>query len=184
MRYWTLKGFTEKYVAKISQKGKTSINKLAYEFSHSNEKLKEPLLLYAMLSCNSESLQRFLTKNPLLAREFMTYFKDSYFEGTLENQLKDGNLPIEYKNIYTAYIKEKNKYKGSVNTKLLMKNYIEAYKKQLGITNYRIYTDLKINGGNFNDFMKNNAMDKLSLSDAKRVVEYLKSKINARKKTD
>lgn len=177
MRYLTLKGFLANYLSYVSEKGDRSVTKLSKELFGGNTKLKEPLMIYAMLTQKKESLQKLLTKNPLLAKEFLQHFSNLYFEKNIEEALseKPSSLPKQYTDLYERFLKARNKIKTEDKTKLLLRSYIEMYKKQYGITNYRIYTDLKLNGGNFNDFMKNGNMDKLSLEDVKWTVEYLKT---------
>ena len=59
--------------------------------------------------------------------------------------------------------------------KELMIERIVKLKEQKNISNYRIYTDLKINAGNFNDFIKNRNLNKLSLNKSRDVFNYLQS---------
>jgi hypothetical protein len=49
---------------------------------------------------------------------------------------------------------------------------VNDYKKLKNITNYRIYTDLKLNHGNINSWLKNGDCDKVSLETARRVLKY------------
>ena len=41
------------------------------------------------------------------------------------------------------------------------------------VSKYRVYKDLKLNPGNFNDFLKNNNLDKLSFKNCKKAYDYV-----------
>ena len=57
--------------------------------------------------------------------------------------------------------------------KSLILDKIIKLQKEKHITNYRIYKDLKINPGNFNSFIKNRNLNKLSLNKSREVYNYL-----------
>ena len=57
-------------------------------------------------------------------------------------------------------------------TKSLARDNILKTMKEKGITNYRIYTDLKANPGNVNDYLKNNTTKKVSLKLVKMIHNY------------
>lgn len=59
--------------------------------------------------------------------------------------------------------------------KALMLDKIIALKTQKSVSNYRIYTDLKINAGNFNDFVKNRNLNRLSTDKRREVYNYLQA---------
>lgn len=59
-----------------------------------------------------------------------------------------------------------NKKKREDRTKLLMLKKIKQMQQDKHISNYRIYTDLKLNAGNINDYLTNGRADKLSLKTA------------------
>ena len=50
---------------------------------------------------------------------------------------------------------------------------IDLQKKKL--TNYRLYTDLKLNPGNVNAWLKHNDSSKMSLDCARQIYKYAKS---------
>ena len=61
------------------------------------------------------------------------------------------------------------------NIKKLMLDKIIRLKSEKNISNYRIYTDLKLNPGNFNSFIKNRNIKKLSLSNTRETLNYLEA---------
>ena len=52
---------------------------------------------------------------------------------------------------------------------------IKEIMKAKGITNYRIYTDLLLNPGNTNDFIKNEVLEKMSIRNVQMIMEYCKN---------
>ena len=61
------------------------------------------------------------------------------------------------------------------NIKKLMLDKIIRLKSEKNISNYRIYTDLRLNPGNFNAFIKNRNIKKLSLSNTRETLNYLEA---------
>lgn len=59
--------------------------------------------------------------------------------------------------------------------KALMIDKIIKLKETKHISNYRIYTELGINAGNFNDFVKNRNLTRLSLNKSREVYNYLQN---------
>jgi hypothetical protein len=59
--------------------------------------------------------------------------------------------------------------------KLNLYEEIQDFKAQKKISNYRIYTDLHLNPGNTNDFLKNKRIDKLSEENVNRIYTYCRS---------
>ena len=58
-------------------------------------------------------------------------------------------------------------------TKSLMRDRIIALQQERSITNYRLYTDLNLNPGNLNAWLKHGDSSKISLANARRVMHYL-----------
>lgn len=71
-----------------------------------------------------------------------------------------------FKYTYNSYLVLANKKKREDRTKLLMLKKIKQMQQDKHISNYRIYTDLKLNAGNINDYLTNGRADKLSLKTA------------------
>ena len=56
-----------------------------------------------------------------------------------------------------------------------MKRKIALLQIEKQITDYRLYTDLHLNAGNFNAFMKHDCLDKLSLENTRKVLMHLEN---------
>lgn len=72
---------------------------------------------------------------------------------------------------YEAY--QSTEYFSIKKQKKLFREQILRLQKLHQVTNYRLYTDLNLNHGNINDFLKNNRLEKLSLKNTKRMLKYL-----------
>ncbi len=71
--------------------------------------------------------------------------------------------------LYTSYYEDV--YKKEIKKKeYLSELHIIMQKK--GISNYRVYTDLNLNPGNANDFLRNGSLKKMSYQNVKRILEY------------
>ena len=57
---------------------------------------------------------------------------------------------------------------------LIHRRVLELHKKKK-LTNYRLYTDLKLNPGNVNAWLKHNDFSKMSLDCARQIYKYVKS---------
>ena len=54
-----------------------------------------------------------------------------------------------------------------------MRRRIVQLQKEKGVSTYRLYTDLSLNPGNLNAFLKHGDCSKVSLSTARRAVQHL-----------
>jgi len=147
VRPLTLKGFLKRYLQELSEAktiGIFTLAKLAYK---DNPRLRYPLYLYAR---ESGKLKIFNSARKLYPFEVANDGK------TLQT--------FEY---------YQNKAENDNHTKLLMYNRIIALQKQKNVSNYRIYTDLALNPGNANAFLKYGDISKCGLSLARHILDYL-----------
>ena len=92
------------------------------------------------------------------------------------NDLLDSNkssLKNEYIKVWKSYISKRNKLQSTNHTKQLILNKVIEYKELKNISNYRIYTDLNLNHGNINAWLKHGECDKVSLDTARKVLKYI-----------
>ena len=173
MRELTFTGFLKQYVCALSFANTSSLSKLAAEAASDNPRLREPLFLYALFS-GKEKVLLAATKLPELQIEYSNILK-CYNRQEMERSLQSGDplLPEEYAKVYRSYLCLKNKSKSDMHTKSLMRNRIIQLQRQKKITNYRLYTDLHLNQGNVNAYLKHGDCSKVSLETARRVVSYI-----------
>lgn len=163
MRILTLKGFLKKYIKSLSLSNTCNIAKLIKEVER-NPRIKEPLVLYAILSGVSETT---LSKNKMVYEEYMLVKErfDDY-----------DSISSKYNKVKMAYLFEKNKHLNDDDTKHRMRSKILELQQEKSVSNYRIYTDLHLNKGNTNSFIKNGNPRRLSLRNVRKIWKYLQDK--------
>ena len=171
MRELTFSGFLTEYVRSLSKAGTTSVFALAREAAGDNPRLREPLLLYA-LACG---------KKDLLLRAAKRFGLESFYESAfasignnpVETVLAESRLSKEYLKVWKSYLSKRNSHYTDDETKELMRSRIIRLQKERNVTNYRLYTDLKLNPGNLNAWLKHGDGNKISLDRARDVLRYL-----------
>ena len=175
MRELTFLGFLTEYVRSLSKAGTASIFALAKEASFDNPRLREPLLLYALASGKKDILLRAAKKFAL--EEFYAPALAVIGNNPVDTVLAESCLPKEYLKVWRSYLAKKDTYRTNDATKELMRNKILRLQKERNVTNYRIYTDLKMNPGNLNAWLKHGDNSKISLDSARSCLMYLSNNI-------
>jgi hypothetical protein len=173
VRELTFGGFLKQYVRALSLADTGNLYKLAAEAASANPRLREPLLLYALFS-GKEKILLTATKSPELRGEYVDIL-ERYDRQAMLQSLQSGEslLPERYERVYRSYFSVKNRSKNTAHTKALMRNRIMRLQREKNITNYRLYTDLRVNPGNMNAFIKHGNCSKVSLEIARRAITYL-----------
>lgn len=173
MRELTFKGFLARYVKQLSKANTNSFYKLAEEASGDNPRLKEPLLLFALYSAKQTVLLQ-ATKDQNLFAEYQRMV--SQYSAYQMTQMFEDNasvLPNEYHKVWRSFQSQKNRGQSDDHTKELMRLKVKRLQEHCGVSNYRIYTDLKLNPGNVNAWLKHGAADKVSLETARTIWHYV-----------
>lgn len=175
MRELTFKGFLAQYVRDLSEAGTNSLYKLAREADKTNARLVEPLFLYALTSGKQEVLLRAVRGNRLYDH-YCTMLETCTAE-TLTETFQKGTAQLEegYVKVWKSYLRCKNRGQGEEHTKELMRQKVLRIQEKKGISNYRIYTDLKLNPGNFNAWLKHGCGNKVSLETARKALHYVET---------
>ena len=172
MRELTFKGFLTQYVKQLSKSDTNSLYKLAAEAGSDNPRLREPLLLYALYS-GKQSVLLQAAKDPELHREYQKMLEYNTEEMTQLLESASSALPAEYHKVWRSFQSQKNRGQADDHTKELMRQKVRRLQDQCGVSNYRIYTDLKLNPGNVNAWLKHGVADKVSLDTARRTLRYV-----------
>lgn len=173
MRELTFKGFLAQYVKRLSKSNTNSLYKLAKEASSDNLRLKEPLLLFALYSGKQIVLLQ-ATKDQNLLAEYQQMV--SLYSVDQMTQLLEENasvLPNEYHKVWRSFQSQKNRGQSDDHTKELMRLKVKRLQERCGVSNYRIYTDLNLNPGNVNAWLKHGVADKVSLETARKTLRYV-----------
>ena len=166
MRQLTLLGFLSKYVKSLSECNSLNIHKLINEVYGGNYRLREPLFLYCFYNDKSDILLKYLNDTD---KE-----KYTFIVTLLKSNLID-DLPVDFAKVLNSYKRKVSMKDNDDNIKRLMFDKIIILKEHKKVTNYRIYKDLNINAGNFNDFIKNRKLSRLSLDKSREVYNYLQN---------
>lgn len=133
-------------------------------------------MLYAVYSQKQDALLQ-ATKEPALHSEYrrlvMRYTAD---EMTQLLEQASPQVPAEYHKVWRSYMNRKNRGRADDYTKELMRQKVKRLQEKNGVTNYRIYTDLKLNPGNLNAWLKHGDSDKVSLDTARRTLRYVENR--------
>ena len=173
MRELTFRGFLTQYVKQLSAQETNSLYKLAAEVSKSNARLREPLLLYAVYSEKQDVLLH-ATKDPAMYETYQVIVS-RYDANAMTALLETSSsaLPTEYHKVWRSFQSQKNRGQSDDHTKELMRIKVKRLQERCGVSNYRIYTDLNLNPGNVNAWLKHGVADKVSLETARRALRYV-----------
>ena len=175
MRELTFKGFLRQYVYSLSSSETYGLYKLAKEAATSNPRLREPLFLYALFYDKSDVLLQ-ATKNVSLKNEYSNLL-NKYDKNSMEKALigSSKDLPERYLRVYISYTRLMMRKNNKNHMKNLLYKRIKSLQKEKNISNYRLYTDLKLNPSNINSFLKNGNMKKVSQETADKIMSYLEA---------
>ena len=171
MRELTFKGFLSSYIKQLSKNDTVDLQILAREAITDNPRLKAPLLLYAIENEKIHTLRETISKEERAAE--IIHMLDTLSEQNIRNELEEGKLPEEYQKVWNSYMVRKNAPKREEELKEKMRKKIVALQQQKNCTNYRIYTDLKLNPGNINSWLKNGNSAKVSFKTAEKILDYV-----------
>ncbi len=174
MRELTFRGYLSQYVKQLSKHSATDMVSLTAEAAEENPRLREPLTLYALFSDKRHTFMKAAEKSEPL-RAYAALLHRYTAEEVLE--LLSGNSPQlsdAFHKVWRSYQTRKNRNSADNHSKSLMRSRILTLQTENRISNYRIYTDLKLNPGNVNAWLKHGAAGKISLNNARRVLQYVR----------
>ena len=173
MRQLTFGGFLSRYVRELSYADTNSVRTLVKESASKNPRLREPLFLYSLYHGKLDLMRKEAAKNGL-----ESFFRPVAAYTTceaMEHALQQGGVPNEYVKVWKSYLAKRNWLEADNGTKERIRKKVVVLQQEKGITNYRIYTDLHLNPGNLNAWLKNNDQSKLSLETARNVLTYVQN---------
>lgn len=176
MRQLTFLGFLKGYVKELSLQNTLCISKLVQECAR-NPRLREPLFLYALESGKIAPLRRALSKDP--AETDLLHWCDLYSADALHKALVQEAplLPENFHKVWRSYCSERDRNQSDNHTKSLMRARILQLQKENAFSNYRLYTELGLNPGNINAWLKHGDARKISLSAARRVLQCAQEQV-------
>lgn len=151
--------YLRNYILNLSDSSRFSLTSLKKE-SIKNKRLVDPLTLFHAI------------KN----KKVKPYNTDKLIEDLKKSGFDfDKYSDKSYVKIYDSYMNYLNQNKYDCMEKTFLRNKILKLQKEKNISNYRIYTDLKLNPGNTNKFLKDLDVKRLSLSNVKKILAYLQN---------
>ena len=175
MRQLTIKGYLERYVRSLSYGNTNNIFKLVSEVKDKHHRLREPLFLYALCVGKTNLLLKAAFGDTLHAQ--YSELASNYTWPKMLIALESGNssLDDDFHKVYNSYIHMHDMPKTNNRSKAILLSKIKYMQKNKNISNYRIYTDLQLNPGNINAYLKRGDVSKIGLKTADRIVEYLEA---------
>ena len=174
MRKLTFEGFLKQYVAELSGVQTASVHKLADRMAE-NPRLKEPLSLYALAFNKVELLLHYTVTSAVSAEYEQLSNLYSLEQMLLLLEKQSPELPEGYLKVWRSYCSVRDAVLADNDTKELIHRRVLELQKEKKLTNYRLYTDLKLNPGNVNAWLKHNDSSKMSLDCARQIYKYAKS---------
>ena len=174
MRKLTFEGFLKQYVAELSGVQTAGIHKLVACLNE-NPRLKEPLFLYALAFDKVDLLLRYTVTSAVVAEyeQLSNRYSLAQMLVLLENQSPE--LTEGYLKVWRSYCSVRDTSLADNDTKALIHHRVLELQRKKKLTNYRLYTDLKLNPGNVNAWLKHNDSSKMSLDCAHQIYKYAKS---------
>ena len=174
MRKLTFEGFLKKYVAELAGVQTASVHKLA-DCMTENPHLKEPLFLYTLTFDKVDLLLRYTVTSAVSAEyeQLSNLYSRAQMLLLLEKQSSE--LPEGYLKVWRSYCSVRDAALADNDTKELIHRRVLELQQKKKLTNYRLYTDLRLNPGNVNAWLKHNDSSKMSLDCARQIYKYAKS---------
>lgn len=171
MRKLSFLGFLKQYLPTLSGTHSLDLRKLM-RLSETIPRLREPLFLYALEADKVSVMERFAEAESCFSVWCKTYTKAG-MQAMLEADAPE--LPEEVRKVWRSYLTVAQRTQNDDHTKALMLAKVRRLQQEKRLTNYRVYTDLKLNPGNTNAWLKHGDSRKVSLEAARRVLHYAQS---------
>lgn len=174
MRQLTFPGFLKSYVADLAGEKTDSIRQLV-RLSETNHRLREPLALYALFTDRKDILMKEWSGTRLETSYKQLILRHDKASMAAALNTRDESVPIEFHKVQDAYAYTTNRAARETRKKELIRARVIDLQSKTGLTNYRIYTDISLNHGNVNAWLKNGDSSKISLELARKVLQYAES---------
>ena len=171
MRELTFKGFLRSYVRKLSRSGSLDPAKLAEEVTDGNARLCAPLVLYAIVSGTAGRLKGAL--GGATGADEVRRLLGALPSRNVEQTLRSGDAPEECLKVWNSYLVAHDAPVRDAELKRAVRKKVLQLQKETGCSNYRVYTDLKLNPGNVNCWLKQGDDRKVSYRTAEKILAYM-----------
>jgi hypothetical protein len=174
MQQLTFHRYLERYVRSLSNTKTNSVHKLVKEVPE-NLRLKEPLFLYA-LCFNKMDLLLKASVNYIMYPEYAD-LSSKYNQSEFLKLLMNDNTQLNdlYRKVYRSYVSRRDTYDNENYKRRLIHKKTRKLQEAKSVSNYRIYTDLKLNQSNVNAYLKHGDIARVNKETAYKMVEYLEA---------
>lgn len=176
----TFRYYLKAYIKELAYNETMSLKALTEEAINKNARLREPLFCYAAAVGQLPRLLKITAG--LYSKLYNEYAGISTACGgdysRLYEMLKDedARLPNEYLKVYRSYRWSLYEPEFDRQIKDDCRRFVLMVQKSCPeLTNYRIYTRLKLNPGNINAYLKHGDLSKVSAKTADKIFEYADS---------
>ncbi|MDR0499779.1 MAG: hypothetical protein LBG97_00825 [Coriobacteriales bacterium] len=173
MRRLTFTGYLKRYCCELAGDDTQSMFKLCNLAATNSPRITEPLFLLVAMNGKVKNLLA-AAKATRLEKEYtqisISFPTASHILRALEEN--DKQLPVRYHKVYRSYLSRANRIKTDRDVSLLMREKTLAAMREKKLSKYRIYTDLELNPGNINAFLKYGDATKVSRDTARAIMEY------------
>jgi len=176
MRRPNFKGWVSRELAYLSGENTLNLRRLAFLAQNKIPRLRERLVLYAIVTGQEERLRNFLYKKEMTA-ELETLVKELAGKDLNEPDIFESvQVSDRYKKAFLSYkaAYEKNDARNE-SKKLRWEKSVELQKKK-GITTAQICNTLGFDAGNISAYLKRADIDRISLDKATDIMRYLYAK--------
>lgn len=174
MRKLSFRTFLQRTLQNLSINDRTAPHQLAKELPE-NPRLLQPLCLYVALVYDPQQRTNLFRQFPSVGQEFARWPFLTLTGAALEQAL-DTMQDAEngYHKRWCSYVSVRDRQQADDHTKMLMHKRVRELQEQKHVSNYRIYHDLNLNPGNLNAWLTHQDCSKVSLSTARKTLNYLR----------
>ena len=169
MREWTLKGYLLSQLQMFSDYDGVSLYAFS-DMARNDARLQDALCMYLMLYVDDSLRSRLMKKYAYLQAPCQ-----SLAGLTVDNveSFFDCDQFSEYQTVYSNYCYLRDRGEKEDKLKRIMYQKIVERQREKNLTNYRIYTQLRLNPGNINAFLKNGDVSKVSLDTTRQILAFV-----------
>jgi hypothetical protein len=168
--------FLRNYLKYLGNTSSLALPKLVQLANSDYPRVAEPLYFYAV---ETEQLAR------LLKLSEGKWFYDDYSnlaekfkcrkDLTSALDAENPRIPLRYLKVYLSYISERDKITNDKEFAALARAELLEQLAGKGLSNYRVYTDLNLNPGNINQYLKHGDTRNISRKTVNKLLRYVRA---------
>ena len=178
MRKMSFESYLLKYAQELTGSKTASLKRLLELSLNDHSRALEPVSLLLVLRGKDDLVLKQL-ENTSYEEGIRCILNKSSDEDSLLQLLADNTdsspLLTRYRKLHQAYRTSLARLSVNREAISIMREKMLSMMRSKGISNYRVYTDLSLNPGNINSFLKNNDTSKVSRKTARKMLDYVQS---------